>query len=552
MKYCEKCGNQIPSDEASCPKCGAPVEIHEEFKPTFGIGKGCIFLRDSLVFGKEEYHYSDLTPIVLLTSGTSFTNGVAQTKTSTGVTLTLSYDHKDNQRFAAALTYANRQIENSHGDVKNYKYVLQAYSGSRIEVYDDYLSLYYVKSNSKKGNQIVDSFAKDFGITGKGVSGKIIGKLGKVIDTVGDTAVGIGNAAKSGPTNQIIMFGDLDIQLNGTVITINGLSVPIGQNDIPLAKEIISYIYSVQKSNNSREQSETPQSPGDENWTDVKGSRHSFTIYGHLFEVTEDLDTYNAYRKLFKYLAAKCVDQAKHEYENRVRDFSTFMAFFPRIYNAHLSPLIQKAVDILVSEGIWTVTKESFQAEHIKSHHQAIDDYSVMVESSNLTVEANQKSVSEIMSFVPNLVGGGFGLKGAVKGIATAEIFNAVRDGVENSAMKNATNLTREQQDELYNRVNKEILFNHVFSDYWSVYDSLVLLLNANGQSLWHQDREQEQQANSIFQNLSNPNFPADKRIVAWLTLIKLNPYKPEYYAYAKNVIGESSEIDELQRYFGC
>ena len=552
MKYCGKCGNQIPNNVTSCPKCGAPVEMYEEFRPTFGMGKGCIFLRDSLIVGKEKYRYSDLTPIVLLTSGTSLTDGVAQTKTSAGITLTLSYNRKDNQRFAEALSYANKQIEQSHGDVKKYKYTLQSYTGSRIEVYDDYLVLYYVKTNSNKGSQTVNAFAKGLGITGKGLSGKLVGKLGKVIDSAGDTVVGIGNAAKGAPTSQIIMFDELNIQLNSDILNINGYTIPIGQDNIPLANEIISYIHSALESPSSYAHAQPVGSPEEITWEAVKGTGHIFSIYGYTLEVTEDLDAYNSYRRQFKQLAEKCAEQAKDEYGHRVHDYSTFMVFFPRIYNTHLSPLIQKAVDILVSEEIWTVTKESFQAEHTKSYHQAADDYGVMVESSNLTVEANQKSVSEIMSFVPNMVGGGFGLKGAIKGIATAEIFNAVRDGVESSAMKNASNLTREQQAELYSRLNNEILFNHVFSDYWNVYDSLVLILNENGHSLWRQNGEQEQQANSIYQNLSNPNFPADKRVSAWLTLIKLNPYKPEYYAYAKNAFGESPEIDELQRYFDC
>lgn len=64
---------------------------------------------------------------------------------------------------------------------------------------------------------------------------------------------------------------------------------------------------------------------------------------------------------------------------------------FSKIYADNLSPIIQKAVDVLVANGNWTVTFDSFYEQHTSEFHLGIDDYNAMTESVNLTVANNQK-----------------------------------------------------------------------------------------------------------------------------------------------------------------
>lgn len=76
---------------------------------------------------------------------------------------------------------------------------------------------------------------------------------------------------------------------------------------------------------------------------------------------------------------------------------------------------MKKTVDLLISQGIWAVTYEAFWQQYKEDFHLAIDDYNSMIDSFNLTLENNQKVISGIMDFVPNLVGGS-GLSEALKG----------------------------------------------------------------------------------------------------------------------------------------
>lgn len=67
-----------------------------------------------------------------------------------------------------------------------------------------------------------------------------------------------------------------------------------------------------------------------------------------------------------------------------------------RIYDSKLEPLVKKAVDLLISQGIWTVTYEAFWQQHKEDFHLAIDDYNSMIDSFNLTLEIIKRLFLEL------------------------------------------------------------------------------------------------------------------------------------------------------------
>ena len=282
----------------------------------------------------------------------------------------------------------------------------------------------------------------------------------------------------------------------------------------------------------------------------MKGCAREFPLFGQILRVPAEMDIFNTYRLMFRDLALDYTDQAETAYHANIHDFDSFIEFFMRIYDSKLEPLVKKAVDLLISQGIWTVTYEAFWQQHKEDFHLAIDDYNSMIDSFNLTLENNQKAISGIMGFVPNLVGGGFGLSGALKGIAKATAFNLVRDGIETSALKNA-NVKPAQRQALYQQINVEALLDHVFTDYWRVFLTLVWALIQNGQDIWWPAQELDQRSESIFQNLRHPSFPQDKILYAILDVITANPYHGEYYQFLTARFGCTQEVSAIKNYFG-
>ena len=140
----------------------------------------------------------------------------------------------------------------------------------------------------------------------------------------------------------------------------------------------------------------------------------------------------------------------------------------------------------------------------------AVDDYAEMYQSLQLTVQNNKNKIAAVTSLVPNLVGVGFGLKGAAAGIAKATAFNLVRDGAESVLIDNIS-ISASQKTELYLRIKQDVLFDRAFLDYWRVFLTLIDILNENGKSVWKPTDEDSAKSDNIMKNVSNPNFPQEQ-----------------------------------------
>ena len=83
-------------------------------------------------------------------------------------------------------------------------------------------------------------------------------------------------------------------------------------------------------------------------------------MFGQILRVPAEMDIFNTYRLMFRDLALDYTDQAETVYHANIHDFDSFIEFFMKIYDSKLEPLVKKTVDLLISQGIWTVTYEAF------------------------------------------------------------------------------------------------------------------------------------------------------------------------------------------------
>jgi hypothetical protein len=520
--------------------------LKEQFLPFFGIAgfwpwRKYTFTDNSLLYGKNEYPYAQLSPITLTTQATRVVNGIAETTTSDGKTIVLSYDYKDRERFPSTMAIVNELISFAHGYERDYKFIFLSPNGSKLEVYEDYLILHYLSTEA--GGVI--------GMAGDKIStvGGNLGKgLSKVLKGVGSVSTAIGNVAKGGALIKVIVFEDLNsFEVDVDTLKINEISIPISPQDMELVNQIKEFIYNAQsliKSSMCNYRIEHDE------WGVVRGTERRFSLLGRELEIPVNMDSYNTYRKRFVELALKYTAQFELEYNKKVRDLITFMEFHPRIYRANLIPLVQEAVDVLIREGIWTVTPQMFLENQMDNFDLAFEDMLVMLESITLTAEENIKSLKNITSLVPNLSAFGFGLKSAAKSIAVATAFNLVRDGLEDMALQNAANLQPSQQYELYNRINPEVLFSNVFADYGNVFMTLVDLLTHYKRDVFVFDDDVLKDAHSIFINLQNPVFPQEKEKEILVRIMRSSPYIEEYYDYIESKHRNTEEINAIKSYF--
>lgn len=505
----------VQAPEAAGPRNSDPnTFLGKEYR---GAGPGAAklftstwFYEDYLQYGNDKIPYSDLSDITITHYAAKMVNGTATTYwKSAGRPLSLSFNNFV-LGFEKGVEYANSKIAEINGTAGVIKFSIHNKLDEKLVVYEDYLSV------SKMGKALATVMGNDMNV-------EII------------MFASISNIAATPDSILAINYTDED----GNSIQSNFSFKP---DDSNIVNEIISYVQNYTP--------DTSDNIDEETWKFVTGSVREFPLLGVTLTVNENWDVYNSYRTLYMECAAKYAKQLRNKYIQRVSNFDSFMRFYPSLYKEYLDKLIAKTTDILVSAGIWTETNESIMERHIEKYHLAMDDYATMYESLVLTVQSNKERVAALTSLVPNLVGGGFGLKGAASGIAKATVFNLVRDGAESALIDNSS-IKPAQKVELYGRVNQKVLLDRAFLDYWQVYLTLIDILNENGKNVWAPTDADSAKADNIMKNVSNPNFPQDQFPNVMISVIGMDPYKRSIYELLRNRGADENEVKAISEYFG-
>ncbi len=472
--------------------------------------KSTRFFEDHIQYGDEIIPYSDLSEITITHMASSMTNGSAETlQKSTNRALSMTFNTYV-LGFEKGVDFANKKIAEANGYADYRKYMLRGSDGTNLEVFEDYISI------SRQG---------------RGISG-IVGQ------TDNKEIIIISNISNLDASNGAQMF--ITYNENGDV---SNSVFPYKSSDADIVNQIMNYINSYVP--------EPIDCEGDEEvWKCTLGENRTFPILGKELTIDEECDVYNTYRKDYMECAIKYANSLKNYYAKKVHDFDSFILFYIPMYEEYLDRIIKKTTDILVSAGIWTETSETITKRHIDVYHLALDDYTTMLESMLITIQNNKQQMEAFTSLVPNLVGGGFGLSGAVKGIATATAFNLVRDGAASSLVE-AINISVTQKAELYGRIRQDVLFERAFLDYWHVYQTLVSILNENDKNVWVPSEDDSVKADNIMKNISNPNFPQEQLPDVMISVIKMNPYKRSIYELLREKKANEDEVNVIKEYFG-
>lgn len=198
----------------------------EEFKsaapgiPAWTVTDDCLKVKN------KEYPYGELQNFRLVSTPTTpLTGGVIQAFAG-GKIITLGFKYKDKERVHQAVQFINDKMDEAKGVVKDYKYQLTAHTGTRLEVYDDYLVIHHMQVGS-----LMTNIAR---------GGTLGGKKIKFEDL---TSVQFREPA--GMTVGFLQFaypGSVESK-GGVVAMINDEnSVPIQPSMVPLAQEIYDFI----------------------------------------------------------------------------------------------------------------------------------------------------------------------------------------------------------------------------------------------------------------------------------------------------------------------
>lgn len=284
----------------------------------------------------------------------------------------------------------------------------------------------------------------------------------------------------------------------------------------------------------------------------IQGESKTFKLNGKELIVPKEMDIFNEYRMTFRSMAKKCSDNAVNEYLKEIHNLDDFLEKFDNIYMKNLEPLTKKAMDILIAEGIYTLTHEEFVKKHVTTYHNSLDVYDAVIDCCN--------SVNDTTSQIGEMFNDGFqSLTGRMirRSNVQSEMVNNFLTGVaerlfENAMSEGSKDVLNQKKPEIYARILPHEVFNNIFLDYWCVFGSLIYLLKQNGATIYWPSKDEKETANRILQNLSNPSFNQDKLEDVLFDVVRMNPYNNEpLFSFMKEKYGETKEVLDIIQYFG-
>lgn len=281
-------------------------------------------------------------------------------------------------------------------------------------------------------------------------------------------------------------------------------------------------------------------------WSVLTGEDKCFSLQGNTLAFSKNFDICVKYRKLFRDTAEYYATRFKFNYLNCVQDFDTLVHYFSDMYLEGLTPMIQRAYSLLLPFGVFTVNMDSFLKSHTNRYRRAIHSYEIMSGVEKAKNQQAEQAGNQLGNAI-HMQGGGFGMKGAVKGIAKAEAFNAGL-GMLGRFVAHQNQMSQEEKAKVYAAFKQDVFFSEVFSDYYYTYFTLVQTLSDNG-VIEPIKTASSQEFETMLTNLKNPMFPQDRLAESVVKMIKMYPFSRETVSLLNDKFAQSEEAAQIINY---
>lgn len=278
--------------------------------------------------------------------------------------------------------------------------------------------------------------------------------------------------------------------------------------------------------------------------SDYTGKEHRFSFAGETLVISPEMDVFNHYRKVFHKLARFHQARLYTDYCTYIKDLDAYLTHFAEMYTIHRQPLLDAAMGVFAQKNIFDISPEQFADQHTEDFCLCKEDMDTMIESFNLTIEANQDRKIRMYNMMPGMVFRGLG------GLAAALAVNVAFNAIAEADIKKA-NVSSAQRAELFKRIDPAILMERAYIDYWRVFLSLTWELKQRGWGVWYPNEQDNARAEGLYQNLASGRVPAAIVPSQIILLLQANPYADEYMEYMKRQYGADEEAQAIIKYFG-
>lgn len=279
--------------------------------------------------------------------------------------------------------------------------------------------------------------------------------------------------------------------------------------------------------------------------------------FAKLNELRKGISCISRYAKIGTYIAQRMQETGQKPNVDRIAQ-----GFTSQMNEAIEGGTIPVAIDFLVNNGIYDCSEELFirkykdqyfDIENSTGYKKFIQKYNAVTDA--YVMENAQKHLKRASR--SRWEGGGFGIRGAIKGAVDASILNAATDtfrGIGDGISDFAGSVHYKNQKEAL--INEDLF--QCLDD--AMYEGNMGVLFAceneyqkhTGVKCTWDYEENNSQANALFQNVKSRITDPQKKLQIMATAIQLAPYNEEFYLYLYKTEKENrKEIAELANYLG-
>ena len=280
-----------------------------------------------------------------------------------------------------------------------------------------------------------------------------------------------------------------------------------------------------------------------------------FTLLGEKVHFDETLPLYLALRLDFEQMASEKAEDFFENFYKSYCDMDHFIHNFPSDFSFMMSKVLGKMQSHLSEIDIFGVTQDIIQPYMQKYCYHT---YAVIQDVQEEYQEIVNKQ-EEMRSYRQaqkdhrgRVVGGGFGFKGAVKGMATAGAINMTTGALYSigNAIGNmgSSISTSKAKDKLFRGSLRYRLRTAIDQDILGVHLVTVDVITAQtGHRMCRFTEEDAKQANKILSDLNTSRIPSHNRRMAVIRMLTIYPFSRIYYQLAVQMF--PSHLEEIRSF---
>jgi len=288
-----------------------------------------------------------------------------------------------------------------------------------------------------------------------------------------------------------------------------------------------------------------------------------FKISRYIFSVDKSHENYNRVRVMFDKLASSEQAHFQELYTSQNRNLDDLIHNSAEQYLQCLQPAITQSIKILVENDILDYDEGRFLDEYgtyiIDKWQNTYDNIEKQYAEIVLTEEQMDQYRVARRESRGRVVGGGFGLSGAIKGMATAGALNAAAGathmifngiGKIGSSIKSNSKKKRIFTNPQTLESLKNAVFESIFACHYAVITCLIKRGHSNNYAII--SPEDEKQADIALSNVLSITDDKTKFINKLFHIWKKNPYNARWYRVWMDFFGDADRaLETMEKFFG-